>query len=152
MSPSKSKKEELATIRPQVPILFFLENLTNLGLRITIFVFFPFQSTNYNFVFLQPYKSNKRLVISLSPLPHCGTSSNNGSTCRTCERRLAEPDQFNYCSISCKVTALSEKKACDSSPPFPQNSSLEDVQRKKDSRPETCKRKRKGTPRRAPFF
>ncbi|KAI5591320.1 hypothetical protein BDE02_04G071200 [Populus trichocarpa] len=40
---------------------------------------------------IQPYKCNKRLVFGV---------------CEICKRRLAEPELYNYCSISCKVLIL----------------------------------------------
>ncbi|XP_025884868.2 protein RGF1 INDUCIBLE TRANSCRIPTION FACTOR 1-like [Solanum lycopersicum] len=56
---------------------------------------------------IQPYKCNKKLVISLNPLPHCGSGSliAGDPTCLTCKRRLHDPQQFQFCSIACKVEA-----------------------------------------------
>ncbi|XP_061347846.1 protein RGF1 INDUCIBLE TRANSCRIPTION FACTOR 1-like [Gastrolobium bilobum] len=152
---------------------------------------------------IQPYKCNKRLVISLNPLPHCGSALNNEATCNICSRKLTEPDLYRYCSISCKVKAFLRKpddsvppfisiqsppqeKQEETSPPFisikspPQETQdetsafipikfpPEETQEETSpfisiqsppqetqevtSEPPKRKRKRKGTPRRAPFF
>ncbi|XP_002533470.3 protein RGF1 INDUCIBLE TRANSCRIPTION FACTOR 1 [Ricinus communis] len=100
---------------------------------------------------IQPYKCNKRLVISLNPLPHCGPLLNTG-VCDVCKRRLAEPEHYSYCSISCKVRAFG-RKSSDLDPPFlsiqqPPSS----IRINKESNTEQPKRKRKGIPCRAPFF
>ncbi|GAV60458.1 PLATZ domain-containing protein [Cephalotus follicularis] len=102
---------------------------------------------------IQPYKCNKRLVVALTPLPHCGPTLNNEMSCEICKRRLAEPDQYNYCSISCKVTAF-ERKSSESDPPFLSNDHSSPIkeQRKKSTQPDKPKHKRKGYPRRAPLF
>ncbi|XP_058008139.1 protein RGF1 INDUCIBLE TRANSCRIPTION FACTOR 1-like [Hevea brasiliensis] len=99
---------------------------------------------------IQPYKCNKRLVISLNPLPHCGPLSNNG-VCDVCKRRLAEPEFYKYCSISCKVTAFG-RKSSESDPPFLSIQIPTNIGRNKESKTEKQKRKRKGIPCRAPFF
>ncbi|XP_057442016.1 uncharacterized protein At3g50808-like [Lotus japonicus] len=122
---------------------------------------------------IQPYKCNKRLVISLCPLPHTGRSSNDEASCNTCSRRLTEPYLYRYCSISCKAIAVS-KKPDDSIPPFmsikeeeasePPNllevkkeetsepSHLPEEKKEEFPEPSMRKRKRKGIPHRAPFF
>ncbi|KAK8614967.1 hypothetical protein V6N13_068753 [Hibiscus sabdariffa] len=99
-----------------------------------------------NCAHIQPYKCNKRLVVALSPLPHSGPISNTETSCDICNRRLAEPDQYRYCSIACKVIAF-ERKSSESDPPFLSTLSL-----KKELKTEKPKHKRKGKPRRAPFF
>nr|XP_019067630.1 uncharacterized protein LOC101251342 [Solanum lycopersicum] len=79
---------------------------------------------------IQPYKCNKKWVIALNPLPHCGSDSliAGDPTCLTCKRRLHDPKRFQFCSIACQVEAkwgkISETKQ---------------------------KRKRKGVPCRAPL-
>ncbi|XVF14829.1 hypothetical protein REPUB_Repub09cG0095100 [Reevesia pubescens] len=99
---------------------------------------------------IQPYKCNKRLVIALNPLPHCGLT-NTETSCEICKRRLAEPDLYRYCSISCKVKAF-ERKSSDSGPPFLSIQSSNKEKRKKSLKIEQPKHKRKGNPQRAPFF
>ncbi|XP_050229513.2 protein RGF1 INDUCIBLE TRANSCRIPTION FACTOR 1-like [Mercurialis annua] len=103
---------------------------------------------------IQPYKCNKRLVISLNPLPHCGPLLNIG-VCDVCKRRLAEPELYSYCSISCKVTAFA-RKSSEMDPPFlciqHTSTTSKSIRRTKESKPEHPKRKRKGIPCRAPFF
>ncbi|KAK6266967.1 hypothetical protein QUC31_017804, partial [Theobroma cacao] len=101
---------------------------------------------------IQPYKCNKRLVIALNPLPHCGPTSKNETSCDICNRRLAEPDMHRYCSISCKVIAF-ERKSSDSAPPFLSIQSPNKEKRKELLlKTEQPKHKRKGIPQRAPFF
>ncbi|RDY07500.1 hypothetical protein CR513_08378, partial [Mucuna pruriens] len=104
---------------------------------------------------IQPYKCNKRLVISLNPLPHCGSAINNESSCNTCNRKLTEPDLYRYCSISCKVKAVLSKPN-DSAPPFIsiQTHPPRPSQEKQEEASELQKslKRRKGIPHRAPFF
>ncbi|XWS46448.1 hypothetical protein CRYUN_Cryun14cG0067900 [Craigia yunnanensis] len=100
---------------------------------------------------IQPYKCNKRLVIALNPLPHCGPTLNTEASCEICRRRLAEPHLYRYCSISCKVIAF-ERKSRDLDPPFLSIQSLNKEKRKKLLEIEKPKHKRKGNPQRAPFF
>ncbi|KAK7385667.1 hypothetical protein VNO78_31444 [Psophocarpus tetragonolobus] len=103
---------------------------------------------------IQPYKCNKRLVVSLNPLPHSGSTTNNEATCNTCSRKLTEPDLYRYCSISCKVKAVLSKLD-DSDPPFISSQTPPLSQGKQEETSESekfQKRKRKGIPHRAPFF
>ncbi|CAK9171642.1 unnamed protein product [Ilex paraguariensis] len=57
----------------------------------------------------QPYKCNKKWVVALNPLPHCGSGSqaDGDASCDICKRRLNDPTQYRYCSVACKVEALS---------------------------------------------
>ncbi|XP_029125057.1 uncharacterized protein LOC109788281 [Cajanus cajan] len=102
---------------------------------------------------IQPYKCNKRLVISLNPLPHCGSAINNEASCNTCNRKLSDPDLYRYCSITCKVKAVLSKPN-DSDPPFISIQSIPPPQENQEggSEPQSQKKKRKGIPQRAPFF
>nr|XP_025884866.1 uncharacterized protein LOC112940871 [Solanum lycopersicum] len=49
----------------------------------------------------------QEIGISLNPLPHCGSGFliAGDPTCLTCKRRLHDPEQFQFCSIACKVEA-----------------------------------------------
>ncbi|CAJ1970875.1 unnamed protein product [Sphenostylis stenocarpa] len=105
---------------------------------------------------IQPYKCNKRLVISLNPLPHSGSTANNEASCNTCSRKLSEPDLYRYCSISCKVSAALSNPD-DSAPPFisiqtPRLPPPQEKQGEISGPQKPQKRKRKGIPHRAPFF
>ncbi|CAO2825798.1 unnamed protein product [Amaranthus hypochondriacus] len=113
---------------------------------------------------IQPYRCNRQLVISLTPLPHTGSwgKTNEESSCQTCKRKLIEHEIFSYCCISCKVDAFL-KKPDESSPPFllldnaepeaPQDANQEEDQDVEQEEPATKKiRKRKGIPHRAPFY
>ncbi|XP_015065590.1 uncharacterized protein LOC107010834 [Solanum pennellii] len=79
---------------------------------------------------IQPYKCNKKWIISLNPLPHSRSGSliAGDPTCLTCKRRLHDPERFQFCSIACQVEAKCGKIA--------------EMKRK-------CKRK--GIPHRAPL-
>ncbi|XP_061340325.1 protein RGF1 INDUCIBLE TRANSCRIPTION FACTOR 1-like [Gastrolobium bilobum] len=100
---------------------------------------------------IQPYKCNKRLVIALKPLPHCGSAKRN-EACNICGRKLAEPDLYDYCSISCKVKAVLSKLN-DSVPASISTLSLHQENKEETTEPSKWVNKRKRTtPRRAPFF
>ncbi|XP_057432114.1 protein RGF1 INDUCIBLE TRANSCRIPTION FACTOR 1-like [Lotus japonicus] len=100
---------------------------------------------------IQPYKCNSHMIISLKPLPHFGSAKKSEETCRTCNRKLMEPDLYRYCSISCKVEAVS-RKPNDSNPPFIFTQSLNQGKYVGTVKPPTQRNKRKGTPCRAPLF
>ncbi|XP_051133207.1 uncharacterized protein LOC127252881 [Andrographis paniculata] len=53
---------------------------------------------------IQNYRCNKKLVVSLTPLPHNGSGALNDKdeACHTCKRKLNYPYQF--CSLTCKVS------------------------------------------------
>lgn len=98
---------------------------------------------------IQPYRCNRQLVIALSPLPHAGTRTNEEVTCQTCKRKLIEYDIYSYCSISCKVEAFAKTKDEPAPPPPPPV----EPEEKMDEEPKSKRtRRRKGIPRRAPFF
>ncbi|KAM7267147.1 hypothetical protein ACFE04_009313 [Oxalis oulophora] len=67
---------------------------------------------------IQPYKCNKLMVVSLNPLPHNGvTIYADEISCKTCKRKLMDPDVVDYCSILCKTIAF-DKKRNKNVPPF----------------------------------
>ncbi|XP_042508376.1 protein RGF1 INDUCIBLE TRANSCRIPTION FACTOR 1-like [Macadamia integrifolia] len=111
---------------------------------------------------IQSYLSNLAKVVFLNPRPNLKTSksNSNGVACEVCDRSLQEP--YRYCSIACKLSKVAEKGSKKSlSPPSVSlpvrelniaESGEESSDQQKESNPSKRKRKRKGTPRRAPLF
>ncbi|GFP87481.1 hypothetical protein PHJA_000891800 [Phtheirospermum japonicum] len=54
---------------------------------------------------IQPYKCNKKAVVSLNPLAHNGSDLpvKGRGNCYVCKRKLADGGRFLFCSIACKV-------------------------------------------------
>ncbi|XP_073221124.1 protein RGF1 INDUCIBLE TRANSCRIPTION FACTOR 1-like isoform X2 [Cicer arietinum] len=51
---------------------------------------------------IQPFKCNKRLVLSLKRLPRCGSTLNDEASCNP-------SNPYQFCSISCMVKAISRQ-------------------------------------------
>ncbi|CAA0826849.1 PLATZ transcription factor family protein [Striga hermonthica] len=99
---------------------------------------------------IQPYKCNKKWVVSLTPLPHNGSGSliEGDGACNVCKRKLTDSDRFRFCSISCKVQAISGVRRGQHGVG---TSQVRDGREQADN-PSKRKRSRKGVPHRAPFF
>ncbi|AES99202.1 PLATZ transcription factor family protein, putative [Medicago truncatula] len=88
---------------------------------------------------IKQYKCNNRQV--LHRLPRCGSTLDDTSSCSFGSRNSNGANSYQYCSIACKYKDMSRKS--------------EDSIPTRESQGETSepqKRKRKGTPHRAPFF
>ncbi|KAK4437046.1 hypothetical protein Salat_0038500 [Sesamum alatum] len=103
---------------------------------------------------IQPYKCNKKWVVSLTPLPHNGSGSliEGDGACNVCKRKLTDPDRFRFCSIACKVQAIAGKRSLIRHPASEVGTSekREGVEQPENQRGR--KRNRKGVPHRAPLF
>ncbi|KAG8379201.1 hypothetical protein BUALT_Bualt07G0064000 [Buddleja alternifolia] len=104
---------------------------------------------------IQPYKCNKKWVVSLTPLPHNGSGSliEGDGACNVCKRKLTDPDRFRFCSIACKVQAISERGGVIQRPPgsgVGTSQTRDQVEQQKSLTGR--KHTRKGVPHRAPLF
>ncbi|XP_024973566.1 uncharacterized protein LOC112512017 isoform X1 [Cynara cardunculus var. scolymus] len=99
---------------------------------------------------IQPYRCNERFVLALHPLPHCGTGRyKQYNSCRFCSRKLRHPNEYQFCSIACKIN--DEKPTAKEStikPPAPEDDAGAGTGHS-DKRSSPRKRSRKGVPMRA---
>nr|GME14427.1 uncharacterized protein LOC109187415 [Ipomoea batatas] len=98
----------------------------------------------------QPYKCNKKWVVSLNPLPHCGSGSqvDEGGACDLCRRRLNDPRLYRFCCLACKVESYM-KKANNNKVRVDEEAADDEVGCSTQTR---RKRRRKGVPHRSPLF
>ncbi|KAK6117913.1 hypothetical protein DH2020_048318 [Rehmannia glutinosa] len=103
---------------------------------------------------IQPYKSNKKQVVSLTPLRHSGSGSliECAATCNSCKRKLTDPDRFRFCSIACKDEVVQPNQSkCEGAFQHTEGTSQQ-KDKIEQPNPSRRKRSRKGVPHRAPFF
>lgn len=105
---------------------------------------------------IQPYRCNGKKVLAVNPLPHSGRELNSGEMCKVCHRIIFKPSIYTYCSISCKVAAVSTNLT-SSDPPYlapkkPKKKPPPKPSVNKTQSPPKRVNKRKGVPSRAPFF
>ncbi|PIN06645.1 hypothetical protein CDL12_20804 [Handroanthus impetiginosus] len=99
---------------------------------------------------IQHYRCNKKLVLSLTPLPHNGSGALlvGDGACHACKRKLTDHVRFHFCSIICQVQALARERS-NIQPST--SSSLrrgDEIEKPINYR----RRSRKGVPHRAPLF
>ncbi|CAN6466913.1 unnamed protein product [Victoria cruziana] len=100
---------------------------------------------------IQTYVINSAKVVFLNERPQTRPAKTLANACRICDRSLL--DSFSYCSLGCKIAAISSDGYPKSSPPsLPDAGDLLSSHRKEQPPPSSRREKRrKGTPRRAPM-
>ncbi|WJX58630.1 hypothetical protein P8452_44066 [Trifolium repens] len=98
---------------------------------------------------IQPFKANENQVLNCRP--RCGSTLDDATSCNNSSIKSKIAKAYPYCSITCMVKAARKSSippivSIQAPPPPPQESLGEISQHSKR------KRKRKGTPQRAPFF
>ncbi|KAL2515836.1 PLATZ transcription factor family protein [Forsythia ovata] len=100
---------------------------------------------------IQPYKCNKKWVVSLKPLPHNGSGlhMDGDEACDVCKRKLNDYDRYRFCCLACKVQAFHEMNKSR----VAMRTLTERMDKvEQTTNPNNRKRSRKGVPCRAPFF